>query len=470
MPTLTFMPVAGTPVARRALLRRSMRGSTFEGIFAMPLVYLNLPANLVVAALLSEGLRLPPDAYGLLVSLPFWCQLLQLFIAPALFGRFRARDVFLVNIWLNIAGWIGFAGALGLTPDHVRGHATAVAGGFIFFCGLTTAIMSVAWTTYTQSWVPGRIRAVYFSQRNRWCQFSNLAFLLLAGAALSRPSLEMFGAVIGVSCVFRIISAGYAHQTPAEGDPVPSTAVRWTEQWARLRGQTMFWRMVLFGMGWGAVLNGFGAFQPVFMLSALTASAQQASWPLSFSLLFGALALPAWGRLIERFGARPVLLVAVPLWALAGLPWIFVTRETHWLLFVVWALTGATNAGIVLAQLNLLMKLMPAGAKGFAVGCNIAAAALGTALAPIFAGQLLAWALAGGWAVNTVYHVFFAFMPLFAGLTLLLMHRVREPRSAPVEHVVGALRNIRMLAGTLGLGFLAQALFTPRGKGRKSEY
>ena len=436
----------------------------------MPLVYLNLPANLIVAALLSEGLRLPPDAYGLLVSLPFWCQLLQLSIAPALFGRFRARNIFLVNIWLNIAGWIAFAGVLGLVPDYVRAHATAVAGGFIFFCGLTTAIMSVAWTTYTQSWVPGRIRAVYFSQRNRWCQFSNLAFLLLAGAALSRPSLKMFGAVIGGGCLFRIISALFAHRTPAEGDPVPMTGASWSEQWARLRGQTMFWRMVLFGMCWGAVLNGFGAFQPVFMLRSLTESARQASLPVSFSLLFGALALPAWGRLIERFGAKPVLLVAVPLWALAGLPWIFVTRETHWLLFLAWAMTGATNAGIVLAQLNLLMKLLPSGAKGFAVGCNIAAAALGTALAPIAAGQLLTRALAGGWSAGAVYHVFFAFMPVFAGLSLLLLRRVEEPRAAPVEHVVGALLNIRMLAGTLGLGFLAQALFTPRGKGRDSEY
>ena len=61
-------------------------------------------------------------------------------------------------------------------------------------------------------------------------------------------------------------------------------------------------------------------------------------------------------------------------------------------------------------------------------------------------------------------------MPVCAVLSLLLLRRVKEPRSAPVEHVVGALRNIRMLAGTLGLGFLAQALFTPRGKGQRSEY
>ena len=464
------MTAPSTPVARRTILRHSMRASTFEGIFAMPLVYLNLPANLIVAALLSEGLHLPPNIYGVLVSLPFWCQLLQLPIAPALFGRFRARDIFLVSLWLNIGGWSGFAAVLALAPDYVRAHAAAVAGGFIFYAGFTTAITVIAWTTYTQSWVPGRIRAVYFSRRNRWCQLSNLLFLLLSGLALSQPTLERFAWVIVVGCVIRVISMGFAHRTPAEGDAVPAVAASWSEQWARLRGQTMFWRMVLFGMCWGAVLNGFGAFQPVFMLKSLTDSARQASLPLSFSLLFGALALPAWGKLIERFGARPVLSVAVPLWAFAGLPWIFVTRETHWLLFLAWALTGAANAGIVLAQLNLLMKLLPAGAKGFAVGCNIAAAALGTALAPIFAGQLLAWSLARGWAVDTVYHVFFALMPICAGLSLLLLGRVEEPRAASVEHVVGALRNVRMLAGTLGLGFLAQALFTPRGKGKRSEW
>jgi hypothetical protein len=36
--------------------------------------------------------------------------------------------------------------------------------------------------------------------------------------------------------------------------------------------------------------------------------------------------------------------------------------------------------------------------------------------------------------------------------------------------VVGALRNFRTLAGALGLGFLAQTLFTPRGAQRRSEY
>ena len=59
---------------------------------------------------------------------------------------------------------------------------------------------------------------------------------------------------------------------------------------------------------------------------------------------------------------------------------------------------------------------------------------------------------------------------MFATGAVLFLRRVQEPQAAPVEHVVGALRNFRVLAATLGLGFLAQTLFTPRGEGRKSEY
>ncbi len=447
-----------------------MLGSTWEGILAMPLVYLNLPANLVVATLLAEALRVPPDIYGLLVSLPFWCNLLQLFLAPVLFARYRSRDVFLVTIWMNIAVWGAFAATLALLPDLVRANPGTIAGLFLMGGGITTAVMAVSWTTYMQGWVPARIRAVYFSRRNRAAQFSNLAFLLLAGLALTWPTLPVIAAIIAASCLLRTISAVVAMRVPAQGELVAEGGGDWSSQWRQLRGAGDFWRMVVFGAVWGAVANGFGAFQPVFMLEILSGSAQQASLPLALSLLFGALAMPAWGRLLNRFGARPVLFCAVPLWAMVNLPWSFLTRETFWMLYPLWAFTGAINAGIVLAQLNLLMKLLPPGVRGLAVGSNMAAASLGTALSPIAAGQILAWALASGWASQTVFHAFFMMLPVFAGLTLLLLRRVREPQAAPVEHVVGALRNVRTLAGALGLGFLAQTLFTPRGAGRRNEY
>ncbi len=459
-----------TPWTRRSLLRRSMRGSTWECILAMPLVYLGLPGNLVLAALLSNGLGLPPDRYGLIASFPFWCNFVQLFFMPLVAYRFRPRHIFIAGLWVITACWGAFSAVLWFAPSWVQSNPALIAGAFVFAASAISAVLGVGWTTWIQAWVPPRIRGKYFSQRNFCGQVSNLIFILVAGAALARPTLRNFALVLGGSVVLRFFSTLVAHATPAEGPP-PAPPVRsWREQWRALHGAKAFRRSVVFGAAWGFVANGFGAFQPVFMLQCLTDSPQSASLPLSLSLLFGALSLPTWGRLIDRFGARPVLWCALALFAIAGIPWMVVTRDMLWLLYLAWALTGAANAGIALGQLHLLMKLLPAEGKALAVGLNTAAGALGMAVAPIITGSTLAWALGHGWAAEAVYRGFFHLLPVFIVFAILLLRRIDEPRAAPVEHVVGALRNFRTLAATLGLGFLAQTLVTPRGDRKRSEY
>ncbi|MCC5022718.1 MAG: hypothetical protein J6386_07945 [Candidatus Synoicihabitans palmerolidicus] len=104
------------------------------------------------------------------------------------------------------------------------------------------------------------------------------------------------------------------------------------------------------------------------------------------------------------------------------------------------------------------------------MGLNIAAASVGTAIAPILTGQLLEMLLARGWSELQAYHAFFMTMLVFAVGVLILLRRVTEPRSAPVDHVLGALRNFRTWGAALGLGFISQSLFTPRGKDKRIEY
>ena len=444
--------------------------SSWEAIYAMPLVYTSQPANLVLAMLLAEGLELAPGPYGLIVSLPFWCNMLQLVVTPTLGRWFSMRQIFVTSIWLHTACWTVLGSGLALAPEWAKAHAVPFTGGCILAAGMVASVMGVSWTAWMQSWVPERVRGTYFARRNRLAQVSNVVFLLLAGAVLMRPELPVIAGVILFACLMRAISAVMAHRTPAMGDPVASVPVPWGRQWQSLRENKPFLRTVMFIAAWGAVLNGYGAFQPVFMLRSLSESAGAASLPLALSLLFGALSLPAWGKLLDTYGARPVLMCAVPLWALVSLPWAFVTRETQGLLYVVWALTGAVNAGIVIGQLNLMMKLMPKESKALAVGVSIAAASVGTAIAPILTGQLLEVLFAKGWTEIEAYHGFFATMPVMAIVVIVLLRRVQEPKAARVEHVLGALRNVRTLGAALGLGFLSQTLFTPRGKGRRTEY
>lgn len=58
---------------------------------------------------------------------------------------------------------------------------------------------------------------------------------------------------------------------------------------------------------------------------------------------------------------------ALALWTVITFAWAFLTLRTRWLLYPAWAFSGAVSAGIVLAQLTLLMKLMPPAARAGAV-------------------------------------------------------------------------------------------------------
>ncbi|MCC5022719.1 MAG: hypothetical protein J6386_07950 [Candidatus Synoicihabitans palmerolidicus] len=149
--------VDNSPVAVRDEVRRSLRMSSWEAILAMPLVYTGQPVNLVLAALLAEGLQLDPGSYGFIVSLPFWCNMLQLFVTPTLNRWFAIRRVFITSIWMHIACWTELATTLIVAPEWSLAHAVPVAAGFVGVAGMGVAVMGVAvmgvaWTAYMQAW------------------------------------------------------------------------------------------------------------------------------------------------------------------------------------------------------------------------------------------------------------------------------------------------------------------------------
>lgn len=448
--------------AHRSVIRRSLRNSIYEGILAMPLVYLNLPGNYVLATLLAGTLALGPATYGALVSIPFWCNFLQLFLSPWLAQHWPARRVFLVTAWINAASWLAAAGVLWWLWKNGVDHAAGIIGVTLFVACFSMSVSGVAWTAFVQSWVPHGVRGVYFAKRNRICQISNLSFLILTAAVF-----HWIGTAMPVYCwlflgafVLRVWSILLGHATPAPGDP-PEHEVELRTQIATLKQDGAFLRFVAMGALWGFTANFVNPFYPVYLLRQLERGSGEVGLFFVLQMLFGALAFPGWGRLINRYGSRPVMLCAVGIWGAINVLWAFVTPETGWLPHVLGALAGAANAGIVLGQFNLILKLVPPAAKALAIGFNTALTSLATALAPLASGKLLAWCFAQGWAPGPVYRGFFLALPLLALATWLLVRRLREPDTAPLQSVVGAMRNVRTLGAVLGLGFLFSFLFDP---------
>ncbi len=105
----SLQPVHANPAHGKSTtpLRRNVRLGLWDGITAQPLVTLSQPGNFVLAALLTGTFAFSTRTYGMLTSLPFWFNFLQLLLTPLLAQRAcHARTMTILSAWLHCAGWL----------------------------------------------------------------------------------------------------------------------------------------------------------------------------------------------------------------------------------------------------------------------------------------------------------------------------------------------------------------------------
>ena len=447
---------------RKADLARSFRLCTADGLVAMPLVTMSLPVNVFITALVTKAYVLPKTEIGVLTAMPFVANFLQIFAAPFI-ARWRPpKTVTVVAASIHLALWVVLGALLPLIP---RENPVAAAYWLIlwfFVSSCFAAIAGVSWNSWIQEWVPARLRGKYFARRNAYLQFSTLTFLFAAGWALAHwnYAIPAFQAVIGVACLIRIYSLYWQWISPTH--PLPQAqapTISFRAQVDVLSRSRSFLLFVLFGSVWSFAANCFGPFYHVFMFEQLNFSAFDVGILSTLTALGGALALPAWGRLLDRFGNKPVMTFALIVWQLQNFLWCFITPENRSLLYGMWIFGGLTSACFILGQFTLLLRLLPVEAKNLAIGFNLAVTSLVAAIAPIVGGAVLQWALPRWQNDLAVYHVCFLLQPLLSLVAAGILLRVHEPAAGSLTMVFGAMRNIRTLGGVLGLDFLINYVF-----------
>ena len=447
---------------RKADLARSFRLCTADGLVAMPLVTMSLPVNVFITALVTKAYVLPKTEIGVLTAMPFVANFLQIFAAPFI-ARWRPpKTVTVVAASIHLALWVVLGALLPLIP---RENPVAAAYWLIlwfFVPSCVAAIAGVSWNSWIQEWVPARLRGKYFARRNAYLQFSTLTFLFAAGWALAHwnYAIPAFQAVIGVACLIRIYSLYWQWISPTQ--PLPQAqapTISFRAQVDVLSRSRSFLLFVLFGSVWSFAANCFGPFYHVFMFEQLNFSAFDVGILSTLTALGGALALPAWGRLLDRFGNKPVMTFALIVWQLQNFLWCFITPDNRSLLYGMWVFGGLTSACFILGQFTLLLRLLPVEAKNLAIGFNLAVTSLVAAIAPIIGGAVLQWALPRWQNDLAVYHVCFLLQPLLSLVAAGILLRVHEPAAGSLTMVFGAMRNIRTLGGVLGLDFLINYVF-----------
>jgi Na+/melibiose symporter-like transporter len=307
--------------------------------------------------------------------------------------------------------------------------------------------------------VPERLRGRYFGFRNSVVTLTNLIGVPLMGLAVSKwpgGSLSGFGVVLVVGVVFATLSLVFQFWMSDVNPKLVHAAdeeTGHTSPWGRVFGFVKdgnFLRFLLYSAFWSFAVNVSAPFFNLYLLGDLNLDVSVVTLYNSLGAGANLLMLIFWGKLADRIGNRPLMVVVGVLVALTPLLWL----EAGTAPIFLWAwfpllhiLGGATWAAIDLCSGNLMMAVTPL--RNQSIYFAIAAAVPGiTGAMGIAAGGYVATVTDFG-GLPTVFALS-AVLRLFALLPLVFVHERRSVRVRQLMRVL--IPTLKRQAGAIQAG------------------
>jgi MFS family permease len=442
-------PPAASPKASKAAIRTSLRASTLDGVFAT--VFSNVAGGVLLSNFLVE-LHATPVEVGMLSSIPMLANLLQP-IGAFFSERTTSRHLYCLWIygparllWLILALGILLTNWGHTDPQRLVNWTLAI----VLVTHALGALGSASWLSWLAALVPWRLRGRYFGIRNSAASLTNLLCVPLLGLAVSKwigGSLQGYGVMLLLGILAGIISLGFQflmvdvnpqvqHAVPDEqpaadstGKPISDSQTaqpdpQTTQGWKHLLQDGNFLMFLLYGSLWMFAVNVSAPFFNLYLLDNLKLDVTWVTVYNSLGAGANLLMLVIWGKIADRVGNRPLLLLVGILVAVTPILWLGTGTDTAslWLwLPLLHILAGGTWAAIDLCSNNMQLGVAPPRyqASYFAVAAAIAgvSGALGTT-----AGSLLAHTHFGG---LLALFAFSSVLRLIALLPLVLVHEQR---------------------------------------------
>jgi MFS family permease len=452
-------------LGRRQLLL-SLKYSTVEACFSVPMLNLTMPNLPFLLAYLTSALKWPASAIGVAAALPHICNFLQPPISRFLEKRFSLQRIMRWSFIGSAAPWF-FVGPISHWPEIHRLAFPIL----LSLATLSNSISSVAWSASISEVVPPRIAGSYYGRRNLAFGAWTLIAVLAMGKVVdsSENPARVFGWIFAAAGAARLIGLFFLGKMK-----FPKTVTERREQTYRF--SDLFkplldanYRTYMFFVGmWGFFLNMGAPFYTVYLLRRLDFNVGHTLVLATLATLGGILTLKSWGGLSDRFGSKPVQYVTAYTWCFVGLiAWSIVgpDRDAH--LYLAYLLVGGATAGFQLTQFNLMLKLTPPGQGSAYIAVFLAVTSALTCAGPLVGGAILAatpneLGVMFGRTI-TDFHLLFMFSFMGCLLSLPLLTAAREPAANEVQAVWRSMIRMRSFNPLLAVTSAAAFLFTPRG-------
>jgi len=321
---------------------------------------------------------------------------------------------------------------------------------------------SPLWMSWMGDYLPRAGLSAFWGRRHFWMQWT-AAGSLLAGACLMLvsgwPVRQAFAVLIAGAAAAGLADVlTYLKVAEPPVTPLPAASLRQVLSDPFRNGP--FRTFIGYSCFWNFACMAGAPFISMFLLQyvGMSVGAVLLVWALSW--VGGAVFSGSMGRLAERYGHRPLLILCTIFKPLNMLVLLVVPPNptlAFWLVTPAFMADALLNAGIAIATNGFLLKNSPRQNRSMFIAAGTALAGIVGGLTAILAGVVVAglahWSAAWGPIQITAFHVMFAASFLLRVISIGWVCRVREPESTDVREVlvqlVGAspFRSLRFPVG-----------------------
>ncbi len=324
--------------------------------------------NGLISTLLVIYLASDLGASGLGVSLilaaPRFAGLLRLGV-PTLMARLRARKRLCIAAFLLSSVVLCGVPVIAAMQHRMESHiAIGLFVGAWCLYHVTEYVGTVTLWSWLGDLTPASIRGSLLGRRESWLTFGRIAGLamsialsqLWAWALPQAPRWEPLSLSAAIGAVMMIVAVVPLALMPGLPNAPSATPQAPWQSFVRAVREPAYFRLLFFWF-WFSIANGFTATaQETYPIRILNIS-YSIRQLLQGVMRTGQLALAPWvGRMVDRLGNRPVMIVSQLFTAAGPLFFLIATPDRPWLIagaFIVWIAYVGLNVGLDNAKLKL---------------------------------------------------------------------------------------------------------------------
>jgi len=328
-------------------------------------------------------------AFGLISALPVLAGLLQLFVSYVAVKTEKYKTMFLVGGVIQRVAWIVIAFIPYLFP--VGESSLWLLITLVTLAAMAGSFVGIPHTTLMGSIIPIEVRGRYIAARQRVMMAVGLFVGL--GVAFVLDNIEGY---LGYTIVFAV--GGVAGLI----DILMYAGVRFSIVSSKSVGFSFAKVMkacftspitrnyLLFWMVWSFVINLSAPFINKYAIDKLEFS--YTSMIIFGQIIAQSLSLivvSRWGRLIDRYGSAPVLLIAVTSFSIGSFAWLFAVPGNLWPLIIANTIGGITWCAHDACMANMQLSHTPSEGRPAALSIYAVVTSIAAASALIIGGAAL---------------------------------------------------------------------------------